>query len=153
LQWNWNNSLYFIFERNEDHYAAEEYRIPFVRYDIINDQSVAVNEFRQGRLDVAAVSGEFYETYKNSPYLKLSPVTTFFRFAFSLDRPGDNNPIMQYVEFRQALYFAVDRETFVTDVRAPGFPTHGMLGPVYYSSEQNPFSYRSSTAGQGVLAF
>jgi oligopeptide transport system substrate-binding protein len=148
----WVDGGYFIFQRRNEHYAAADYRIPFVRYDIINDQSVAVNEFRQGRLDVAAVSGEYYETYKNSPYLKLSPVTTFFRFAFSLDRPGDNNPIMQYLEFRQALYFAVDRETFVTDVRAPGFPTHGMLGPVYYSSEQNPFSYRSSTAGQGVLA-
>jgi oligopeptide transport system substrate-binding protein len=149
----WVDGGYFIFAKRNEHYAAAEYRIPFVRYDIINDQSVAVNEFRQGRLDVAAVSGEFYQTYKNSPFLKLSPVTTFFRFAFSLDRPGENdNPIMQYLEFRQALYFAVDRETFVTDVRAPGFPTHGMLGPVYYSSEQNPFSYRSSVAGQGVLA-
>jgi oligopeptide transport system substrate-binding protein len=58
---------------------------------------------------------------------------------------------MQYIEFRKALYYAIDRETFVTDVRAPGIATHGFLGPRYYSSEQNPYSYRASEAGQANL--
>jgi oligopeptide transport system substrate-binding protein len=152
----WVDDGYFVFERNDSHYQAEDYRIKFVRYDVINDQSVAVNEFRQGRLDIAGVSGEYYETYKNSEFLKLSPATTFFRFAFSLDRmrdgdPSNDTPIMQYIEFRQALYYAVDRETFVTDVRSPGVATHSFLGPLYYSSEQSPFSYRASEAGQAVL--
>jgi oligopeptide transport system substrate-binding protein len=153
----WQPDGFFRFQRNEDHYDAADYRIKYIRYDIINDQSTAVNEFQQGRLDLAGASGSYYQTYKNSPYLKLSPVTTFFRFAFSLDRMKDGNsendtPIMQYLDFRKALYFATDRETFVTDVRAPGFPTHGILGPVYFSSEQNPFSYRASVPGQEVLA-
>ncbi len=150
----WVDGGFFLYERNDDHYAAEEYRIKRVRYDVINDQSTAVNEFRQGRLDVTGVSGEYYEQYRTSPYLKLSPATTFFRFEISVDRPNpdDNNVLSQYIEFRRALYFAIDRETFVTDVRAPGFPTHGFLGPIYFASEQNPFSYRASEAGQAVLA-
>jgi len=153
----WQPDGFFRFQRVDSHFDAAAYRIKYIRYDIIMDQSTAVNEFRQGRLDLAGVSGTFFPTYKNSPYLKLSPVTTFFRFAFSLDRMNDGNPendtpIMQYLDFRRALYFATDRETFVTDVRAPGFPTHGILGPVYFSSEQNPFSYRASEPGQAVLA-
>ena len=153
----WQPDAFFRFQRNDDHYDSAAYRLKFIRYDIINDQSVAINEFRAGRLDVAGVSGSYYQVYKNSPYLKLTPVTTFFRFAFSLDRmndgdPSNDTPIMQYLDFRKALYFATDRETFVTDVRAPGFATHGILGPVYFSSEQSPFSYRASTAGQAVLA-
>ncbi|TNF08244.1 MAG: hypothetical protein EP317_03400 [Bacillota bacterium] len=153
----WQPDGFFRFQRNDDHFDAANYRIKYIRYDIINDQSTAVNEFQQGRLDLAGASGSYYQTYKNSPYLKLSPVTTFFRFAFSLDRmndddPSNDTPIMQYLDFRKALYFATDRETFVTDVRAPGFPTHGILGPVYFSSEQNPFSYRASLPGQAVLA-
>ncbi|TVP85352.1 MAG: hypothetical protein EA375_04420 [Acholeplasmataceae bacterium] len=150
----WVDGGFFLYERNDDHYASEDYRIKRIRYDVINDQSTAVNEFRQGRLDVTGVGGEYYEQYRTSPYLKLSPATLIFRFEFSIDRPNpdDNNVLSQYAEFRQALYFAVDRETFVTDVRAPGFPTHGFLGPIYFASEQNPFSYRASQAGQGVLA-
>ena len=153
----WQPDTFFRFQRNDDHYDAAAYRLKFIRYDIISDQSVAINEFRAGRLDVSVVSGLNYQLYKDSPYLKLTPVTTFFRFAFSLDRMNDGDPsndtaIMKYPDFRKALYYATDRETFVTDVRAPGYPTHGLLGPAYFSSEQNPFSYRASTAGQGVLA-
>jgi oligopeptide transport system substrate-binding protein len=152
----WQPEGFFRLERNDWHYDAANYRIKYLRYDMIEDQSVAVNEFRQGRLDLVGVSGEYYEQYKNSEFLRLSPQSTFFRFAFSLDRGRDNDPsndtpIMQYIEFREALYYATDRETFVTDVRAPGYPTHGILGPVYYSSEYNSFSYRTSEAGAALL--
>lgn len=152
----WQPESFYIFTRNDDHYDAANYRIKTVRYDVISNQSVAINEFRQGRLDVAGLSGQYFATYKNSEFIKLTPVTTFFRFAFSLDRMRDGDssndtPIMQDPNFRLALYYATDRETFTTDVAAPGFPTHGVLGPKYYSSEQNPYSYRSSEAGQDVL--
>jgi oligopeptide transport system substrate-binding protein len=153
----WVPGSFYIFERNDAHYGAEDYDIQFIRYDVISDQSVAVAEFIKGNLDIAAVSGDYYQTYKNSDYLKLTPVTTFFRFAFSLDRakdgdPSNDTPIMQDPNFRLALYFATDRETFVTDVRAPGYPTQSILGPLYYSSEQNPYSYRASVPGTEVVA-
>lgn len=152
----WEPGAFFIFARNEDFYAKDDYAIKYLRYDIISDQSVAVAEFIKGNLDVAGVSGEYFPVYENSEYLKLTPATTFFRFAFSLDRGRDENPdndtpIMQDPDFRLALYFATDRETFVTDVRSPGYPTQAILGPLYYSSEQNPFSYRGSAQGQAVM--
>lgn len=153
----WEPGAFFIFTRNEDFYAADDYDIKTLRYDIISDQSVAVAEFIKGNLDVAGVSGEYFPVYENSEYLKLTPATTFFRFAFSLDRgrdddPSNDTPIMQDPDFRLALYFATDRETFVTDVRSPGYATQAILGPLYYSSEQNPFSYRASEQGQDVMA-
>lgn len=152
----WVPGAFYIFTRNDDHHAAADYAIKYLRYDVISDQSVAVAEFIKGNLDVAGVSGEYFPVYENSKYLKLSPSSTFFRFAFSLDRgkdgdPTNDTPIMQDPNFRKALYLATDRETFVTDVNSPGYPTQGLLGPLYYSSEQNPFSYRGSPQGQAVL--
>lgn len=147
----WEPGAFFIFKRNEAHYDADAYRIRFLRYEVIADQSIAVTEFSRGNLDLAGIAGEYFPTYENSPYLKLSPATTFFRFAFSLDREGSPE-IMKDPNFRLALYFATDRETFVTDVRKPGYPTQSILGPVYYSSEQNPFAYRASEQGQDVMA-
>ena len=153
----WEPGAYYIFERNDAHYDADEYDIQFIRYDVISDQSVAVAEFIKGNLDVTGVSGDYFSVYENSDYLKLSPVTTFFRFAFGLDRDVDQDgnpdaPIMGIKDFRLALYFATDRETFVTDVNAPGHPTQGILGPLYYSSEMGLLSYRSSAPGIAVLA-
>ncbi len=153
----WEPGAFFIFERNDAHYGADDYDIEAIRYDVISDQSVAVSEFIAENLDVTGVSGNFYRTYENSEYLKLSPVTTFFRFAFGLARDNDEDgepdaPIMSLEDFRLALYLATDRETFVTDVNAPGYPTQSLLGPLYYSSEMSALSYRSSEAGMAVIA-
>jgi len=153
----WEADTYFKLQRDDSHYDAAAYKIKFIQYSVINDLVAAIDLYEQGQLDYVSVGGSYYQTYKNSPYLKLTPLTTFFRLAFSIDRmndgdPANDNPIMQYLDLRRALYFGTDRETFTRDVRAPGFPTHGILGPAYYSSEQNLYSYRTSIPGQSVLA-
>lgn len=158
----WESDVLYLYDLNEDHYAASDYRITKIRYDVIEDQSVAVDEFKEGRLDVVGVGGEFYDEFKYALNLKLAPTSTFFRFAFNIagskeaDEDGNKayelNPILVNPDFRQAFYFAVDRDTFTREVRDPSVPTYGFLGPVYYSTEYNSFSYRSSTSGLDVLS-
>ncbi|MFA7588981.1 MAG: ABC transporter substrate-binding protein [Acholeplasmataceae bacterium] len=146
----WVEEGYYVFQRNEENHRASQFRIPFVRYDVITAQSVAIQEFRAGRLDLANASGTYFADYEGNPNLKISPVTTFFRFAFGLTRDG-GNPIIQDVDFRKAMYLAVDRTTFSADVRKPSEPTHGVLGSQYFSSEENAVNYRASAAGIKVL--
>ncbi|MBN2605209.1 MAG: hypothetical protein JXR62_05210, partial [Bacilli bacterium] len=158
----WEDGQLFIFTRNDDHYMADMYRIKHVRYEVIADQSIAIDEFKAGRLDVVGVSGDYFTEFKYSPYLQLTPATTFFRFAFNIagskeaDANGDKayelNPILVYPEFRRAFYLAIDREEFASEVRAPAHPTYGFLGPVYLSTEYGSVAYRSSEAGLAVLA-
>jgi oligopeptide transport system substrate-binding protein len=150
----WETDVLYFYTLNPNHYDAADYRITKVRYDVIADQSIAVSEFKAGRLDVVGAGGVYYNEFKFNKNLKLSPVTTFFRFAFNI-RGSDAyalNPILVYPEFRQAFYFAIDRETFSSEVRAPSHPTYGFLGPVYLSTEYNFVSYRGSQPGQDVLA-
>ncbi|TNF07387.1 MAG: hypothetical protein EP317_04845, partial [Bacillota bacterium] len=153
----WIENSYISFEINDEHFDHEAYRIKSIRYDFVDNQDDAVLMFRQGLLDEVNINGQYYMTYMNSPYVKLSPSTTFLRFAFSIDRmndgdPSNDNPMMKYLDFRKALYFATNREDFVKYVRSPGYPTQGLLGPSYFSGEQNVFSYRGSLPGQNVLA-
>lgn len=150
----WQDGVLYLYERNDDHYAAEEYRIKRIRYDVIADQSIAVNEFKAGRLDIVGASGEYFKEFKDSPTLKLTPATTFFRFAFNIDeRPdGTTNPILTYKEFRQAFYYAIDREEFASEVRAPAYANQGFIGPVYIATEYGSVSYRGSDAGKAVFA-
>ncbi len=150
----WEAETIFIFDLNEDHYSAEDFRIHHIRYEFIEDQSVAVEEFKLGNLDVAGAGGDYFDDFQYAPNLKLSPNTTFFRFAFNV-RGSDSydvNPILSIKDFRHAFYFAIDREEFVESVRAPGYATQGFLGPKYLSTEYNSASYRGSAAGQGVYA-
>ena len=150
----WEDDVVFIFTRNDNYHDAADYRIKTIRYEVIEDQSIAVDEFKLGNLDVVGVSGDYYEDFKFSPYLKLSPATTFFRFAFNIagSEQYDLNPILVYPEFREAFYYAIDREEFSLEVRAPSHPTFGFLGPVYLTTEYNSIAYRNSEAGAALLA-
>ncbi|MDD3865417.1 MAG: DUF5011 domain-containing protein [Candidatus Izemoplasmatales bacterium] len=150
----WQTGTLYYFTWNPTYYAKEDYRIRTIRYDVITDQSVAIDEFKAGRLDVVGVGGAYFQEFKNSPNLKLTPSTIFFRFAFNIGGGVSYqiNPILIYPEFRQAFYFSIDRSTLCSDVRAPSFPTHGLLGPVYLSTEYNSIPYRGSDAGVSVLA-
>ena len=150
----WQDGVLYLFEKNDDHYAADDYRIERIRYDVIADQSIAVNEFKAGRLDIVGASGEYFKEFKDSPQLKLTPSTVFFRFAFNIaERPdGTTNPILTYPEFRQAFYYAIDREEFASEVRAPAYANQGFIGPVYIATEYGSVSYRGSDAGKAVFA-
>ncbi|CCV66418.1 oligopeptide ABC transporter, periplasmatic component [Paracholeplasma brassicae] len=150
----WQEDVVFIFTKNDNFHAADEYRIQTVRYDRIAEQSVAIDEFKAGRLDIVGASGSYYKDFKDAPGLRLSPTSTFFRFAFNIaERPdGTTNPILVYPEFRQAFYFAIDREEFTTEVRPPSLPTQAFLGPLYLSTEYNSTPYRGSEAGVGAVA-
>ena len=150
----WQTDTLYYFTWNPTYYAKDDYRIRTIRYDVIEDQSVAIDEFKAGRLDIVGVGGSYFQEFKNSPNLKLTPATTFFRFAFNIGGGAsyEVNPILKYVEFRQAFYFSIDRTTLCTDVRAPSLPTHGLLGPVYLSTEYNSIPYRGSDAGVSILS-
>jgi oligopeptide transport system substrate-binding protein len=150
----WESDVLYFYTLNPDHYDSDIYRITKIRYDVIEDQSIAVDEFKAGRLDLVGAGGQYYDEFKYSLNLKLSPVTTFFRFAFNVagSEAYALNPILTQSDFRQAFYFAIDRDTFTKEVRDPSIPTFGFLGPVYYSTEYNSFSYRSSLPGVDVLA-
>lgn len=149
----WEDGVVFIFDARDEYYASDDFRIRHVRYEWIEDQSIAVEEFRAGELDIVGASGDYYDEFKYSPYMKLTPSTTFFRFAFNIEGSTqyDLNPILVYPEFRQAFYYAIDREEFALEVRAPSHPTQAFLGPVYLSTEYNSIPYRGSEAGQSVV--
>jgi oligopeptide transport system substrate-binding protein len=149
----WETDVLYFYTLNPEHYAASDYRITKVRYDVIIDQSIAVSEFKEGRLDLVGAGGNYYNEFKYNKNMKLTPTSTFFRFAFNIEgsEAYELNPILVYPEFRQAFYFAIDRETFASEVRAPSLASHGFLGPLYLSTEYNFVSYRSSVPGMEVL--
>lgn len=150
----WQAETLFIFDINDSHYDAENNKIKHIRYEFISDQSIAVEEFKLGNLDLVSASGDYFDDFEFSPGLKLTPGSTFFRFAFNIAGPDgyDANPILADLNFRQAFYYAIDREEFVTEVNSPGYPTQGLLGPIYLSTEFNSVAYRSSEAGLAIFA-
>jgi ABC-type transport system substrate-binding protein len=150
----WEPGVVYIYAKNPDFFDADSYRIEYVRYDVIEKQSVSVNEFKAGRLDVAGVSGTYYPEFKNNPNVLLSPATTTFRWATNIGEraDGNTNPMMSLVDFRRAIYHAVDRQEMVATVNAPALAQQALLSPEYIITDTSTQSYRGSLQGQSVIA-
>lgn len=143
----------FTFLRNESYHEAWD--IPFAKIEgkIIVDQSDVINEFKAGNLDVAGVGGEFWNEFQDNPNLYVSPDNSFYRLAISLERPDNKaKPILQYSDFRRALYLATDREDFANNVQPPSQPLLGYLSNIHQVSEWASGAYNSSTRHLQQLA-
>ncbi|ERJ13139.1 ABC transporter substrate-binding protein [Haloplasma contractile] len=150
---SWQDDVNLYFEKNEHFIEADEYNFDFVRVDLIEDQGNRIEEFKKGRLDVVGAGGKYYPDFKDHPNIKLSPVTTTFRWATNIGERGDGNtnPMMKYDKFRQAIYYAVDREEMSATVNSPSIAQQGLLSPEYVIHYTETQSYRSTDQGKSVF--
>ncbi|MDD3478323.1 MAG: ABC transporter substrate-binding protein, partial [Candidatus Izemoplasmatales bacterium] len=144
----WNADENFMFTRNESFYDADAYRIQYIRYEVIQDLDDAAAAFDEGDLDVIDATGPYAYTYLGYENSYFYPNTTLFRFALNID---SGCRILQDLNFRKAMYFAMNREEFTQEVNLSTVPTLGFLGPQYLSTDSNLIAYRNSIAGKSVL--
>ncbi len=150
----WNEGTELLFDINSGFYDEELYKIKHIHYDFLESQSVAVSKFKLNNLDSVEVGGQYFNEFQDHSNLKLIPRTTLFRFALNIEGSDtyESNPILTYLDFREALYYAFDRDAYVEQVSSPGYTAQGFIGPNYLASPYSTTSYRESFAGQNVLA-
>lgn len=150
---SYDNSDSIKFALRDDYIYKENYEINYINYDIIQDRNTIEDLFDDGKLDLIDTGIMNYHDFMDYEGLYLDPSTTSLRLYFNIEgsETYDLNPLLIYPEFRKAIYFAIDRETYATDIRGPAYPTQGFIGPAYLSSEFNLISYRNSEAGISVL--
>lgn len=145
---NYFDTLKFDFTRDDNNYAAWNYTFKKINGPIIKDQTQVINEFKAGNLDIAGVSGEFWNEFKDDSNLYVAPSNSFYRLAISLDRGEDakraSAPILAYEDFRRALYLATDREDFADNVLPPSQGALGFLSNIHQVTEWASQAYAAS---------
>lgn len=145
LKNDYDDTEIFTFTRNDDHYNSWDIPFKTLNGPIIKDQTQIINEFKNGSLDVAGVGGEYWDEYKDNENLYIAPSNSFYRLAISLERPDNKaKPILQYAEFRRALYLATDRDDFAENVQPPSEGALGFLSNIHQVSEWSNESYATS---------
>ncbi|QVK17242.1 hypothetical protein KHQ81_10135 [Mycoplasmatota bacterium] len=150
----WETEKLYLYEKNEHFFDKDNYRFDKIRDDVIGDQSAYVSEFKEGRLDIAGVGGDYYDEFKENPNVKLSPTTQTYRYYFNIaDRPDENtNPMMKYDKFREGIYYAINREEMSNTVVAPSFPQQALLTSKYIIADFSTISFRGTEQGESVIA-
>jgi peptide/nickel transport system substrate-binding protein len=100
-----------IIARNND-YWGEHAKIPRVRFAVVPDTTTRALELRKGSADAAinALNPDMVLTLKSDPKLQveIAPGTIYSYIAFNL-----RDPVLQDARVREALDYAIDRDTII----------------------------------------
>jgi len=160
------------FVKNPNHPDAEMYHYTAYQYRFIDGSDQIFAEFLAGRLDSAAVPASQVEDYAGDPRVKVSPDATTWRLmingfgtedvrdAYIADHPEFGlsetwvpEPILQYTEMKQALYYGFDRYEAAVNVVKTYLPAYTLFAPTYFLDGESGISVRGTDAGAAVLDY
>lgn len=157
------------FTKNENYADADSYFYTGQYWRFIEDSDLLFQEFLDGRLESASVPSASVEEYANDPRVKVAPDATTWRMAMNmfgtteardayiaehpeigLDPNYEPEPILAYLDFRQALYYGFDRYDAAVNVVGTYLPAHTYYASTYFLDAEGGISVRGTAAGQAV---
>ena len=127
-------------ERN-DGYWGEKPRLARVRFAVVPDVTTRALELRKGSADIAinALTADLIAALRNDRSLKIetAPGTIYTYLAMNL-----RDPILRDVRVRQALAYAIDRQSIIHYLlRDLARPAAGVLPPQHWAYDANVRTY------------
>lgn len=157
------------FVKNDNFADADSYHFTGQYWRFINDSDLRFEEFLAGRLESASVPSAEVENYLNDPRVKVAPDPTTWRMSMNmfgttaardayiaehpelgLSTTYEPEPILAYLDFRQALYYGFDRYNAAINVVGTYLPAHTYYTSTYFLDAEGGIGVRGTDAGQAV---
>lgn len=106
----WVPGSKFVYERNPDYVLSDKIKLAGYSYVVVGDRNTALELYLNGELDVVSLSPEAIEQYIDDPSIKKGPASSIQCLTINHGNTN-NNGILGNVNFRKALFFAIDRES------------------------------------------
>lgn len=106
----WIASSQFNFERNPDFVLADKIKLDGYSYKIVGDRNTALELYLSGELDNVSLSPDAIEQYIDDPSIKMAPASSIQTLTINHGNTN-NNGILGNLNFRKALFYAVDRQS------------------------------------------
>ena len=153
-----------VLEKNDQWYGwtdgkhEGQYQTTGVNFQIVAEDNTALSLFEKGELDGIPVRSQDVAKYGMSSQLKYTPqsysdkVALNNSFASLAKRQGsDNKTILSNVKFRQALSWALDRQTYVQTQTAGSAAALGVINYMYVVDPNTGELYRNTKWGKKVI--
>lgn len=105
----WTKGNERTFEKNPNYLHADDIKLDEIVVKIINDNGTLLQMFESGQLDRLELTTEGYKKYEEDPRV-VSYGNRVVR-QIEINRSSTEKPILGNQKFRQALYYAIDRQT------------------------------------------
>ena len=159
-----------VYTKNALHPEAASFYYTGLQYRFIDGSDAIFAEYLAGRLESAGVPASEVENYLNDPRVRVAPDATTWRLminsfgtpeardayiaenpAVGLSEDFEPEPILQYTQMRQALYFGFDRYDAAVNTVKLYLPAHTYFAPIYFLDGSSGVSVRGGEAGQAVV--
>ncbi|ONI40426.1 ABC transporter substrate-binding protein [Candidatus Epulonipiscium fishelsonii] len=125
-----------VLEKNPNYWNAENVYLEKLICKMIVDASTAYTGYKTGEIDFLQTipSSEIPMLLAENPEFYVLPYIGSYYFVLNL-----NNEVLQDLDVRKALNYAIDREAIVEIAGAGQIPATGFVGPGFLDTEGNEF--------------
>ncbi len=139
---SWTPGNSYSFAKNPEYFKADTIDVEEIDFKFIQDTQSAMLEYQSGNLDVVKLSGEMVDAYKDQEGFTNRLQGYLWYLSLNFDVPELAND-----DLRQAIMYAVDRETIATNVLKDGSVAANGIIPIELSTGPDGKEYRE-TAGK-----
>lgn len=148
----WVRDQYRLYEKNPDDEFAKKYQNPDTVYQrVVEDNNTAVQMFEKNETDVVSLAGQNYEKYEEDPRVMLSKSTAVWQLFVNMTSDNPEKAFLADKDFRQALYWAIDRETIATKINKKDIPAPYIVPSGRLTDLKNGVSFRESEVGKKIV--
>ena len=145
---DWVRDQSMVYEKNEKYPLADYYTPDRIEVRVVEEDATRLTLFENGDTDYVSVRGSNYDKYAEDPRMIFSEsnsVTYMF-----INQTSETNPILGNLDFRQALFYGMNREMIAKDVYKTNIPA-----PYYISTfkfVKPGVAYRDTDVAKSMVA-
>lgn len=162
-----DNNLVVTLAKNDQFVDSNLYHHTGYQFTYYSSLEAAVYAFNDGLLEALPINNVYFETFENYPNMKVYGNSTIWKMMINgfgtseirdeyIDKYPDSmisnsyelEPILQYLEMRQAFYYSIDRQALLSEVSGFYLPEASYFGSYIYADAFFGKSIRESDAGQ-----
>ena len=135
------------FEKNPESPLADVYTPDIIESRVVEDATTMLTLFKNGDTDYVSVSGANYDEYAEDPRLHIADTTTVWYMYINSE--SQENPVLCDNDFRQALYYAIDRKLIAETVFKTAKPAPYYVADTKMATPD--MKYRDTEAAKAVI--
>ncbi len=148
---NWDGTgLSWQLLKNEQYWDKETVKLTEINYDVVKENSTAVNLYTNGEKDRTTLSGEYAMQYAADPELLLEADTSTFYFKYNQERLGEKTPLAN-VNIREAITKAFNKEDLASVVLANGSTAAYSFVPSEFAFDEDGNDFREVNGDMAVF--
>ena len=144
----WEYDSIQIYKKNEAHWNADRYNFDTIEVRIVPEMNARVELFEQGEIFTLSPDANTIESYIDDPRMTSYGSTSVTHIDINCKNP--NNPISGSVNYRKAIYHAIDRELAADSIFGHMEPAGVYVNTQAGMLSESALTYRESEYGQAV---